>query len=228
MDEYREHDKRFLYYIAVIVIVGGLCLYLGMKINSGEPKGAVNEVQTVSEVTLKEVLRSASDLVSQKYYYTDLDKYENHKEILGKTLPFTSEEIIFSYDGVISAGIDVSEVEFKIDNEKKVITVYVPKSRILTHEVDENSFKVYNVKDAALNDIGFDEYTRLRNTLKKNKERKLINQGEFLAAADRNARKVLKELLESSDATKEYTYIFETKHTSTEANSAKTETEGEK
>ena len=80
---------------------------------------------------LGEQLRSIQELGTVAYYYTNMGRFENHLDFYGWKVPFTTKSFIVSYDGVIKAGVDLSEVAVQIDEESKTVTVTLPAGKIL-------------------------------------------------------------------------------------------------
>lgn len=163
-------------------------------------------VLTVS--TVSSIVKPASELVALKYYYTDADTYENYKELFGIKIPLTTDRVVFTYDGVMSVGIDLSEVEYIIDNEKKSITIKMPDVKILSNDIDENSFAFPYESDSIFNKTDFEDYTELLGALEKSKEAALLANTDFMDDALENAEDVIKQLLTVADETKEYKVEF--------------------
>lgn len=172
------------------------------------PLAPIAEDATVDALTVEEIVTPASDLVAMKYSYTDVDVYENSKKLFGKKIPLTTDKVIFSYSGVVSAGIDLSQIQYDIDNEAKTITVTLPAPKIMAHEMDESSFKFYDAKNSIFTQTKLEDYTALMDKLKKEKETRLRYDKEFMPSVTENAQKVLDDLFRVADATKEYTIIY--------------------
>ncbi len=165
-----------------------------------------NYILTISNV--EEVLKPASDLISTKYYYTDADTYENYKELFGQKVPFTTDKVVFTYDGVISVGIDLSAVEYEIDNDNQVITITLPELRILSNEIDESSFEFPYTSDSIFNSTQMGDYMELIGELKQEKENELWENAEFMSYALENTKVVLENFLTKSEMTRAYEIIF--------------------
>lgn len=165
-----------------------------------------NYLLTISKV--EEILKSASDLVSMKYCYKDADTYENYKQIFGKKLPFTTDKVVFTYEGVVSVGIDLSTVTYEINNEDKVITITLPEVAVLSNEIDASSFEIPYESDSIFNSTGLGDYTELIDGLKKNKEEQVKKNTELMTSAKESTENVLKGFLTASESTKDYTVKF--------------------
>lgn len=197
-------SSTFGVFLGVVLIIA-IVWYMQ---NGGNAFGTIQESVEINSVTVKEIIAPASELVTLKKEYTDFDTYENSKELFGKKLPFTTDKVIFTYSGVISAGIDLSEVELDVNNDKKTITITLPDAKILSHEIDEKSFEFYEIKNSILNETSFEDYTTLRAGLKERQEEKVLSDKEFMRSVEDSAENVIKGFLTSADATKDYKVIF--------------------
>ena len=101
---------------------------------------------TTSTETIEDGLRDMGVLITQEYYFTQVEKYTKEKKILN--VINSSSEFIYSYDGSVSAGIDFGGITLDKDDENKTITVNIPKSEIQTVNIDTNTFQVYSEKDS--------------------------------------------------------------------------------
>lgn len=166
------------------------------------------EEHRISIKNVEDVLESASELVTTKYYYKDADTYENYKEAFGKKIPFTTDKVVFTYEGTIGIGIRLSEVTYEIDNDDKSITIILPEIGILSNEVDHSSFEYHDVSNSIFNNTVMEDHTNLIAELKTDKEEEINANAELLKAAEDNVKSVLKNFLTSSDVTKDYAVIF--------------------
>ena len=207
---------KFLLIGAAIGFIAGIFVYI-TKWNGKPALEAIittisntvsgeNYMLTIGNV--EEVLKPASDLISTKYYYTDADTYENYKELFGKRVPFTTDKVVFIYDGIISVGVDLSEVQYDINNDSKMIVITLPEIKILSNEIDADSFEFPYMSDSIFNSTRMDDYTKLIGKLKAEKAEELMNNQAFINEAVRNTQTVLKQFLTVSEATKRYTVIF--------------------
>lgn len=67
---------------------------------------------TLTVETLYELIAPCTDLVSAYDQYTNRASLSDHCELFGYTVPFTTEEVEFSYIGTLRTGIDLSQVTF--------------------------------------------------------------------------------------------------------------------
>lgn len=89
------------------------------------------------------------ELATQTAYCTSVNVTEGSRELFGVTIPFTQSKYIYSYDIVIKAGFDFTEIEWEIKDT--AITVRLPEAKILSSELKWDSFKLYMKTKAFLN-----------------------------------------------------------------------------
>lgn len=178
--------------------------------NPGETETIqVNDEIVITDTTLRTAISAAQDLVAYKYYYSGAGKYEKSKKIFNKVkVPFTTDEAIYTYEGVIGAGIDVSAITFDIDHQAKKIIVSSPQPVIQYHEVNEQSFEFYDVKKAIFNRSNLKDYPELVRAIKAQQEGKLQNNQEFWNQTRNNTEVILTGLLQASGTIDDYTIIY--------------------
>ena len=202
-------NKFLLPAIAFVVV---LCLGVGIgakAFNTPKKSSKIIEKKVkVDSITLKELILPASDLVSMKYTYTDVDVYENSKKAFGVKIPLTTDKVIFTYSGIVSAGIDLSQITYNVDEDKKVISVTLPEPQFMSHEMDESGFKFYDAKNSIFTETKLEDYTTLMSNLKESKEEQLRNDGEFFPSVIENAQNVLNDIFKINSSTSDYEIIF--------------------
>jgi hypothetical protein len=147
---------------------------------------------TITSETLQEGLRDMGVLITQEYYFTQVENYEKTKTIL--KFFTSSSNFIYSYDGVVTAGVDFNDISVEKDDTDKVITITVPQSEIQYIDIDYDSFKIYSEKDGLWNPTSIEDYNDSLVDLKKNAEDKAIEKG-VLDKADENAKAIIKNFV---------------------------------
>ena len=182
---------RLLLIAAAVVLVCGAMLaafLLGLR------RGGQEETPVITSDLLGERLRSAQELVTVAYYYTNMGRFENHVDFYGWKVPLTTKSFIVSYDGVIKAGVDLGGVEVEVDETGKTVTVTLPDSGILSHENPEDSIEVFDESDHIFNPITIEDYTGFTRDEKTAMEQRAIDNG-LLTSADEQARSAVESLL---------------------------------
>ena len=168
-----------------------------------------NEKVTITSDTIKESLGAIRELVTQEYIYTNADKRESSEKWLwGVERPFSGNSLLVTYDGTIKAGVDLSQVEITVDEEKQTITVILPPSKITDNNIPQESIEVVEVKNGLFNDVTFDNYNEFIAEQKVIMEQKAIDQG-LLTKADEEAIALVKSVLSVLPGMDSYTLTVE-------------------
>jgi hypothetical protein len=159
---------------------------------------AVHEVatKTVSLDLIQSSIKDIGELATVEYLYTDAGKYENPKQLFGKDIPFTTKSFIAKWDGTIKAGVDIEQVVVEINDEKKLITIHLPKAEILSHEIDENSIETLDEQDGLFNPVNVDDVRAFDKASKLAMEERAIGLG-LLDNATENAKDIIEKLVKN-------------------------------
>lgn len=163
--------------LLVCTAVGTVCFFLG--------RAGIKSTSKLSAVAVESRLEGVSELASVSYSYTNMARFENSEEFYGVKLPFTTKSFILTYDGVIKAGVNLKDASVKVLG--KTVTVTLPASKILSHEIDENSVKIFDEKTSVFNPFTVEDFTAFQAAQKavmekKAEERELLTQANAKAA----------------------------------------------
>ena len=139
-------------------------------------------------------LRAVEELVSLEYSYTNVGRFEDQVDFYGWKVPFTSKKFIVAYDGCVKAGVDLAEAEIHVNPEKAAVSVQLPHSQILSHEIPEDSIEVFDETKNIFNPISIQDYTGFTKDQKNEIEVKILSDG-FLEEADEKARTAVEAVL---------------------------------
>lgn len=200
--------------ILFVAVVVGAFLF-GRKMTENETvvteENFITETETtISGEIIREGLADIGELATEEYYYTEVETYDSNKKIMDFNIPFTTSRFVYSYDGVIKAGIDFGAIEVEKDDLTKIITVQLPKAKILSSEIDEDSFKMYDEKQSIFNQISISNFNDTNADLKARAEENAIKRG-LLDNADANALVMLKNFLLSTYEVSDYAIKVVTK-----------------
>ncbi len=197
--------------LVLMALLGGL---VGAKIGGGKKSilqkvaDSVEEKSTLDVKTIEEILQPAGDLITQRYYYTDMDTFESYKELLGAKIPLTTDKVVFTYKGAISAGIVLSKVEFEVSEEEKTINITLPDIFIVSNEIFEDEFKAYEIKNSIFTETKFTDYALLLGSMKSKKAEELMKNQKFRDEARKEAENVISAFLKNATVSKDYKIIF--------------------
>lgn len=196
---------KLLLTVLALLLVGGLVMAAFL---CGLSRGGREAEPVITGDLLGEHLRSAQELVTVAYYYTSMGRFENQVDFYGWKVPFTAKSFIVSYDGVIKAGVDLSQVQVEVDEIRQAVTVRLPASRILSHEIPEDSIEVFDESDNLFNRITIEDYTGFTLDQKKAMEQRAEDNG-LLTSADEKARAAVESLLTLMPGLESYTLTVE-------------------
>ena len=205
-------NKKKKYKLLKIIcglVVCGLIFFSGVFL-SNKLKGILGEKVdglrdgVVTMQTVKKVLYPASDLVSGRYYYKNAVSDEDPISIGKNALPGTTNKYVFTYEGTISAGYDLSKINVDVDNEKKIITVKMPKMKIISSEVDHGSFKQIHKNKSIFNNNDVERNNEVMDKLGKAMKKKAKEDPKFIKMTEESASSTIKVLLNTSSVTKDY------------------------
>lgn len=143
-------------------------------------------------------INALKELVTKEYLYTNADRYENQNQVKihkwDVNVPMTTKSFLLAYDGRIKAGVDLSKAQVDVDEEARTITITLPASEIVSHEIFEEDIRVFDEKDSIFNKITIENYNEFVSEQKLVMEQKAEERG-LLTDADKEARSALKEFL---------------------------------
>lgn len=158
----------------------------------------LNVKETVPVITRNELdkqISALSELVTTKYFYRNATQKDDDKTWLwGWTMPFSATSLLATYDGTITASIDLKEVRFSVNQQTKTITVTMPKSKIYDHNIPQETINVLSVKDNLFNKVTFNDYNKFISAEKNVMEQVAIEQG-LLTQADEDAKEIIEAFL---------------------------------
>ena len=180
--------------LIVGILIGAVLLGGGWLLGKTSGGGSRENVE-ISAIVLQNKISAMSELAVVTYTYTELGQNESSKEFYGVKMPFTTNRFLLTYDGVIKAGIDMTEVKVDVDQGVKTVTVTLPQAEILSHEIDEDSVKIYDEKTSIFNPFTVQDYTSFYVDQKKTVEEKAREKG-LLTEAQAQAEHAVRQLLE--------------------------------
>lgn len=176
--------------IFIIILLIGLALFAAFFYGKKQMRSEMEPEITSSLIYNK--LVSAKELTTLKYHYTNMGHFENQNTFYGYKVPFTSKEFIVSYEGLINAGIDLNKMKVNVGD--KSIEVRLPAAEILSHEIYEDSLKVYDERESIFNRIDIEDYNDFSKDQKSEIEKKAIKKG-LLKEADEESKRAIEEIL---------------------------------
>lgn len=148
------------------------------------------------------------ELATQSAYCTEVNVTEAARELFGVEIPFTESKYIYSYDIVIKAGFNFEEIEWKLNDHR--IEVNLPEIKILSSEINLDSFKLYHEDESIFRQITMDENNEALKSMQENAEKDAVANG-LLDNARANAETILTGFFSSAYDMDEYEIVFKDK-----------------
>ena len=219
MDFIKQHRNQIYIGVTIIASILVLVLCLDFKIRRDtERNEAAMTATTIKEKEKKDkvVISASTDtiqdglanmgvLITQEYYFTQVEKYTKEKTFL--KFITSSSEFMYSYDGAVMAGVDFEKIKIKTDEDRKIITVDMPDSEIQAVTIDKDTFKIYSEKDSLWNPLKLEDYNISLVEFEDAAKEKAIASG-ILGRSDEQARNLVREFISSLPNTGEYTISF--------------------
>ena len=190
--------KKLLLVISIIcVILFLVMIYFSMK-----------DTTTINSRTVNFGLKDIGELATQAGYFTNVQVISGSRQLLGYDIPLTRNKYIYSYDGIIKAGIDFGSIEVNVDDTLHKIMVKLPEVKILSIEIDENNFEIYDERNNIFNPLPLNDMNLSLIALKKEAQENAVSKG-LLKSTRSNAEILIKGFLAGSFDMQKYSVEFE-------------------
>lgn len=185
-------SKQILIILCIVAVV--LVAWFGTR-----------KVVSIDNKTTKLGFENIGELATQEAYCTEVNVTDESKQLFGIDIPFTQSKYIYSYDVNVKAGIDFDQIDWSVKD--KTITVKVPKAKILSCEVNKDSFKVYHEQESIFTKITLKDNNEAMSKLKENAKKDAESNG-LLENAEKNAKTIIKGFIEKVYDSSEYEIKF--------------------
>ena len=152
--------------------------------------------------------KNIGELATQAAYCAEVNLTDSSVQLWGWNLPFTQSKYIYSYDVAIKAGCDFSQIEWQANKAEGKIHVKLPEIKVLSCEIDPESFKVYHEKESVFNRISLTDNNDALKILRDNAINNAIENGLF-DNARANAELLITAFLRADYPESKYTIVFD-------------------
>lgn len=160
--------------------------------------------QTEPEITstlIQNRIEQANDLVTTKYHYTKVGKFENSLNLNGWSIPLTNKYFILTFEGEIQLGTDLSKANIEISDS--TIHVTVDKPTVISNSIDESSIEVYDETKNIFNPISVSDYKAFAVKQKEKALSEAKKKG-LMKTAQENTKKSIKQIISIIPDTDDY------------------------
>ena len=168
LDTFGKSKKAIGGIIAILLCIVAI-FFAGMKFADGK------ENDKITSTIIRNQLTEINELAVYSYDYSKVGKFSNKLSFNGWDIPLTQKNFIITYDGTIKAGINLDEA--KVDIDQNNLNITLPATKILSHEIDENSIEVYDESSNIFNQISINDYKSFATKEKKKNEKDAISNG---------------------------------------------------
>lgn len=183
--------------IGIVLIVLGLAMLLMSQIQF---------FSTYRSRTVNLRMEDIGELNTQAGYFTNVQVITKSRDIFGIEVPFTQNKYIYSYDGIIKAGINFTEVKISIDSINKTVNITLPHAKINSIEVDEDSLVVYDETKNIFTPLKLDDIRSSRMKMEEEARNRAVENG-ILKEAEDNAKVLIWALLQGEEIA-DYTPVW--------------------
>lgn len=167
------------------------------------------QIESVVVTTdIEGVINDIGELATAEYGYKIAQIADKpSKTFAGFKIPFTSSQVIYSYEGLIKAGIDFQDIEVTVNEINKIIYVRIPDVKLLSSEVYFDSLIVYDEEYSPFNTFTFEDMNLSISDLQRQAESSALSSG-LLERAATNAQNIIHTSISTYYNLDEYTVEF--------------------
>lgn len=222
--KYKRKIIKWAIIIGTIIMLLLMLFYIGYSQAKERYEETINElraeVNTLTDPTakytiatkevsidlIKSEIKNIGELASIEYFYTNAGKFEDLNKLFGVNVPFTTKSFIAKWDGEIKAGIKLDKIIVEVKDANKEIIIHMPKSEIISHEIDNESIETLDEKDGLFNPVKVDDVRNFDKISKEEMEARAIENG-LLIKASKNATEIIEKLI-NNDVVQEQGYVI--------------------
>ena len=175
--------------IAIITFIGGI--FFAHKQSDPE----------ITSTLIQNRIEQASDLVTTKYHYSKVGKFENSLSLNGWSIPLTNKNFILTFEGEIQLGTDLSNAKIDIKDSTIYVTVDAPK--VISNSIDESSIEIYDESKNIFNPISIKDYKKFAVEQKKKALSEAKEKG-LLKTAEKDTKKSIQQIISIIPNTENY------------------------
>ena len=173
-----KKKKILIAVIVIILVIIAVCLGVG-------------KYADIHTTPTKLGFEDIGELATQSAYCREIDTIDEGRDLFGVRIPFTESKCIYSYGVEIKAGYDFGEIKWSVNEASKVIKITLPEVKILSAEIDDESFEVYYEKESAFKNISITDMNEAQKELKKDAKQTAEDNGLYEKARE-NAETIIR------------------------------------
>ena len=124
-------------------------------------------------------LRDISELCVEEMRCTLIHSTKEPRRFFGKDLPLVRERAIFVVDAVVKIGFNFDQIQVKVDNWHKKITLHLPEMRVISNAIQYDTMMVLDEKTGIFATPHIEWFRDSMNDLCNEAEEKAKDWGVF-------------------------------------------------
>ena len=174
----------------------------------------LREAEVKLKISIDEIesdIKSVGKLTTVDYHYTYAGTYEDAKKFFNTDweMGITRKSFIAQWDGVVAIGVDLAKAKINVNEEEQVITMTLPDAEMFYHDVDEESFEIYDEKNNIFNPITVIDKVKFDQKY-EDKVFVKIKEGNMLEKAKEGAEMTIRNILNGIPQIKsQYEIVFQ-------------------
>jgi len=155
----------------------------------------VNNETIVNISNLERQILSIGELVTLQYNYKNVIQLKDSRQIRGWNIPLTQKTLITTVRGTMKIGIDTSDITIDSSEPNRAISIAVPKAKIISHELYEDTLEVLEESSGLFNPICIEDWATEATAQKQAMEAD-ASESDMFARAQNDAVVILKAFIE--------------------------------
>lgn len=163
----------------------------------------ISDKTTVDSATLGTEVRDIAEFAGLEYKYTNMDRFENHKQTFGWQVPLTSKNFLCTWTGVIKLGVEGNAIDVAVHGDK--VRIKLPQVKVLSHEIEDGSVQYFEERSTIFNRLSLNDTESFKGELKQKMEGNAVTADNTRRAEEQIKRQIEALVLATPEAKEKYT-----------------------
>lgn len=187
----RKRKIRSTVIFALMIVVAAVAVFALFRYEKNKWLSALAPAEpSLSAETVTAKIEAASELVTSKVRLKGMAEYSD-----GGWYVFNKGDFVMVYESDVKAGIDIKKIQFAIDDDQRMINIFVPTAEILDIKVLPESIKYYNESFSLFNFDKKDDANRAQKMAEEFAKKDALSAG-ILEMANTQSETLVKGILE--------------------------------
>ena len=138
----------------------------------------------VNDALVEEKLFEIGELATSAFEYSGEKTIENTRQMMGIDIPGITNRVKLVYNGVIKVGYDISEIEYSVDQNSKLIMIDLPAPKVLDNYIKLDGLECTD-NNNILNPIGSEDIIGYFTEIEQEELKSAIDKGIYQQAEEK-------------------------------------------